>query len=344
VIPRKIHFIWLGGKPYPEEYARFREGWARNNPGWDVITWTEATLPELRNQAAYDAADTWAGKADIARLEILLREGGVYVDCDFESLRPIEPLLDGVEFLAARDWGDWIPNTLMGSTAGHPVVEELVDAIPARMAANPGGPPNEISGPHLLTEVVGAREPHDPGIKIFPKEVFYPYPYEEKELHHVGEDHPGACAVHHWAATWIKRRVVVAIDPESWQEIAGVVGTFCRLFGPDDAVQLVLATPGPADEATGARVQELLAAVVRGDAELPELWLSSYAEAAEENYDMACVTPADPAASAVETAAAVEWMTRLRLELDGGAATRLPAPRMQAGGLLAGRFALAAAR
>lgn len=324
-IPHTIHFLWLGGAPLPVEYAEFRDGWARNNPGWEVVTWTEATLPDLQNQAAFDAATTLAGKADIARLEILLRHGGLYADCDFESLRPVEPLLDGVGFFAARDWGGWIANTLVGCAPGHPMMQALVDAIPARFAARPHAPPNELTGPHLLTELVGERHAHDPSIKIFPKEVFYPYPYEDRHLHRVGEDFPGAYAVHHWAASWIRRRVIVALDTERWAECAGVVATACRLFGSRDPVELVFATPQEPDETDGRHVSELVAPLRVGDDPGPEMWLASFAEVGAQNFDVAVVPTDDAVRTSLECATAVQWMTTLRLELDGGA-DGLPAP------------------
>jgi hypothetical protein len=340
-IPRIIHFLWFGDRPMPEEYVAFRDGWAANNPGWEIRVWDEASLPPLRNRAAFDAASTWAGKADIARLEILLAHGGVYVDCDFESLRPIESLLDGVGFFAARDWGGWIANTLMGCAPGHPMCEELVAAIPARFAADPDGPPNELTGPHLLTELISAREPADPSIRVLAKEVFYPYPYEERHLHRPGEDHPGAVAVHHWAASWIRRRVVVAADPARWDACAGVIATFCATFGPDDGIELVIATPAEADEALGAQVGALLAPHLR-DGAAPELWLQSFAEVCAENFDVAVVADGDASALALQCADAVAWMTTLRIELDGGGVTPLPAPRMTWGGELAPRLGVAA--
>jgi glycosyl transferase-like sugar-binding protein len=327
IIPRKIHFIWFGGAPMPPEYESFRDGWARVNEGWEVITWDEASLPPLVNQPAFDAASTWAGKADIARLEILLREGGVYADCDFEPLRPIEPLLDGVGFFAARDWGDWIANTLMGSAPGHPMTQALVDAIPERFAARPDAPPNELTGPHLVTELVGAREAVDPTIRIFPKEVFYPYPYEERHLHRVGEDFPGACAVHHWAASWIRRRLIVAVDWRRPEECAGVIATFCRLFGPDDPVELVFATPAEPSGDDADRVSALVGGLVDPAASMPEILVASFAELGEDNYDAAVVPTGDRRQAALEAAAAVEWMTTVRIELDGGG-PRLPAPRI----------------
>jgi inositol phosphorylceramide mannosyltransferase catalytic subunit len=42
-------------------------------------------------------------QSDIARYEILLQVGGVYIDTDFECLRNVEPLIDGIECFAAQE-------------------------------------------------------------------------------------------------------------------------------------------------------------------------------------------------------------------------------------------------
>ena len=54
------------------------------------------SLPgDLRRPEAAERLRAPAERSDILRLELLWREGGVYVDTDFECLRSIEPLLDG---------------------------------------------------------------------------------------------------------------------------------------------------------------------------------------------------------------------------------------------------------
>ena len=60
-------------------------------------------MPPLRNQDLFDAAEHPAQRADLARFEILLRFGGVYVDTDFEALAPIQARLEDVECFVARD-------------------------------------------------------------------------------------------------------------------------------------------------------------------------------------------------------------------------------------------------
>jgi mannosyltransferase OCH1-like enzyme len=100
-IPRTFHQLWLGPEPMPAEFQEFRTTWQRLHPGWEHKLWTDATLPPLENQRAFDLARSAAAKSNIARYEIVRRFGGVYIDTDFECKRSLEALLQGVDCFAA---------------------------------------------------------------------------------------------------------------------------------------------------------------------------------------------------------------------------------------------------
>ncbi len=69
------------------------------------------------------------------------------------------------------------------------------------VALNAGrGTQPEATGPPFLTRVL--RE--HPEVMVFPREVFYPYRWDERHL--AGGPFPAAYAVHHWSATWVRRR------------------------------------------------------------------------------------------------------------------------------------------
>lgn len=200
-IPRVFHRIWLGPKPLPAEFAAFGETWAALHPGWEMRLWTDANLPTLANQALFDSAPSFAAKADILRYELLLRFGGVYVDTDFECLKNIEALLDGVECFAAQqkdldaDFGKfcYINNALIGAVPGHLLFRDLVESLPQHMASLPPDvPASALTGPHYLTTVLQSH----PEVKIFPAKFFYPYTATERWRRH--EKFPEAYAVHHW--------------------------------------------------------------------------------------------------------------------------------------------------
>jgi len=167
LIPKVLHQIWFGG-PIPEKYIRFTIGWRRLHPEWEYILWTEERLPRLYNQACFDAAKELCQKSDIARYEILWRFGGVYVDSDFECIKNIEPLLDGVAAFLGYEDPQSVNNAIIGSVPRHPALGNMMAAVPRRFHLP--GPPFFTTGPALVTQVLVDY----PGVRLFQPVVFYP--------------------------------------------------------------------------------------------------------------------------------------------------------------------------
>ena len=131
--------------------------------------------------------------ADVARFHILARHGGVYVDTDFECLRPLDPLLKGVEAFAAFQQPGEVNTALLGATAGHPAFRRAAELVTetfgrARLPA--------ATGPPFFTHLMWDF----PEVTLFPPELFYPYLWSEPERQ--DERFPEAYAVHHWAMSW----------------------------------------------------------------------------------------------------------------------------------------------
>ncbi|CAM9165965.1 unnamed protein product, partial [Heterosigma akashiwo] len=109
-IPKILHHIWLGGQ-LPERFQIFVNTWKEKHPivdikqtitththtqhpGWEFIFWDDSAVESfgLENARAYNQAENFGEKSDIARYEILNRFGGVYIDTDFECLGNFEAL------------------------------------------------------------------------------------------------------------------------------------------------------------------------------------------------------------------------------------------------------------
>jgi mannosyltransferase OCH1-like enzyme len=199
--PKTLHRIWLGTKPIPRRFEGFWATWADHHPDWELVTWTDSTIPPLRNQAAFDAAKTFAMKSDLARYELLYEHGGVYVDADFEALRNIEPLLEGVELFAAWEDEEYVGNAILGAVPHHPGLQAVIKAVPDSIASNANRTPNHQTGPGLITRVlvpIAAAERST--VKLFEPALFYPYHWQEPERD--GDTFPDAYAVHHWSVSW----------------------------------------------------------------------------------------------------------------------------------------------
>lgn len=200
-IPKVFHRIWVGAVEPPQHW-RWERSWRRLHPDWELVTWTDETLPPLRNQRWFDAAASPAQRSDIARYDLLLRYGGVYLDVDFQALRPIDELLDGVRFFCASEDEVWCSIGIMGCPAGDPVMAALVDELGGSMRSRPDRPINEQTGPRYFTQVVNRLRsgPEPASVTVFPSSLFYPYHFSEPER--AGERFPQAYAVHHWNHSW----------------------------------------------------------------------------------------------------------------------------------------------
>lgn len=97
MIPKKIHYCWFGGKPLPEKMKEFIESWKKYCPDYEIIRWDEnnynikESIPFV--QQAY-ACKKFAFVSDYVRLEIMYREGGIYMDTDIELIKPLDNFLN----------------------------------------------------------------------------------------------------------------------------------------------------------------------------------------------------------------------------------------------------------
>ena len=91
---------------------------------------------------AYDKINPGAGKADIWRLAIILKEGGIYIDLDKILIENPKPFIDIIdendEFIHGRNWHIWgqnapATNATLCAVPNHPVIkyafESIIDSI-----------------------------------------------------------------------------------------------------------------------------------------------------------------------------------------------------------------------
>jgi inositol phosphorylceramide mannosyltransferase catalytic subunit len=187
-IPRIIHQIWLGPDPFPEKYARFRETWRDRHAGWEFRFWDESNLPgDLRCAAIAERLRSPVERCDLFRLECLWREGGVYVDCDFECVRPIDELLDGVRMFVGEIGPNRVNHALMGATKAHPLLDAALSEVRPRTMF---GYDKNRTGPPFFTRIL--RE-HGSGVTVYPSAYFHPASDEERRT---------AYAIHHADRSW----------------------------------------------------------------------------------------------------------------------------------------------
>lgn len=129
MIPKKIHYCWFGGNPKPEIVERCMESWRKFCPDWEIVEWNEENY-DVRSVAfmseAYDAKK-WAFVSDVARLDIIYRHGGVYMDTDVELFAPLDPLTTYDAFFAFESERSINSGVGFGAVKNHPAVQRMLD-------------------------------------------------------------------------------------------------------------------------------------------------------------------------------------------------------------------------
>jgi len=135
-------------------YEEYMESWRSNHPQYEYIFWNGDRIEELWNREElkrwrqyYDRIDVHIQKCDFTRYAILYLYGGLYVDLDFISLRPIDDLLNR-EILVTLEPKEnamisgmtCIANNIMGSVKGNEFWIGLMDYI--------------VDGAHLKNRVI----------------------------------------------------------------------------------------------------------------------------------------------------------------------------------------------
>jgi hypothetical protein len=149
MIPAVLHQVWPEVDPIPHRLRGYREALRAMHPGWTHRLWTPAELDALpmRNRALYDRAEDEAPtdwirwRADIARLEALYRDGGIYLDVDTEAVRPMGALLTeygGCWFAESPNREGHATQAAFGATPGHPFLAHLLERMEASVAEHGG--------------------------------------------------------------------------------------------------------------------------------------------------------------------------------------------------------------
>jgi mannosyltransferase OCH1-like enzyme len=206
-----IHQIWIGDNPLPTEWIDTIKEFAEKYD-YTYKLWTDASIKDLgmedipglkRLYSSFSRQQ--AGQADILRLLILYKYGGLYIDADTVMMKPEKfhtfltkngkGVFFGWENLTAartRKLGigkirRLVANGLIGAEKGHPFLRALLDDIVENAGVN-----REESnawkavGPLYITKKYMAMKKKFPDVRVFPMRYFYPRAWagiKDPELH-----------------------------------------------------------------------------------------------------------------------------------------------------------------
>lgn len=127
MIPKIIHYVWVGGKPKPKNIQRCMKTWRKHLGDYQIIEWNEQNFNVHENEYVAQAykAQKWAFVSDYIRAKAIYEQGGIYLDTDVLVLDDLAALLNNRAFVGFENKAN--PFTaVFGAEPHHPLLKDML--------------------------------------------------------------------------------------------------------------------------------------------------------------------------------------------------------------------------
>ncbi len=213
-IPRCLHQFW-DRADVPGDVVELMRTWSDTNPTWryrcfdlEAATRWLAAYSGPRVQRAFRTARQVAHKADLFRLAVLWREGGVYADADDRCMSALDDATAMAEMLLWQEPMGTVGNNFIAAAPRHPVIGA---ALRQAVAATLRGDAESIwvsTGPGVLTRALAHHLASDPArLDGLGRDIVVLERFELKRICTPGCKASYKSTVQHWAKqAFAKRR------------------------------------------------------------------------------------------------------------------------------------------
>lgn len=127
-IPKIIHCFWFSGSEKDDLTKKCLLSWKKFCPDYEIMEWNTQNYDVTKNTYMYEAYKhkKWAYATDYARLDVIYKYGGFYLDFDLELLRKLDELLS-VDFVAGFGPLRDIELAAFGAKKKSPIVRRMLE-------------------------------------------------------------------------------------------------------------------------------------------------------------------------------------------------------------------------
>ena len=216
MIPKIIHYCWVGNAPKPKSVLYCIESWKKFCPDYEIKEWNESNYDFSKNhymKQAYDAKK-WGFVPDYARLDIIYQYGGIYLDTDVELVKSFDELLDQDAFMGFENTGDgeYFVNCGQGFGAvpKHEIIRAARDLYDDLDFINSDGTLNMLASPHYTTQTLCEfgleqkdKEQKLLNMTIYKSDVLCPKNFRTGKLNVTDK----TISIHHFTASWLDDQI-----------------------------------------------------------------------------------------------------------------------------------------
>lgn len=194
-IPKTIHYCWFGNNPKSELVQNCIISWKKLCPDFSVIEWNESNFDVEAHPFTKKMykEKKWAFVADYARLTILEKYGGFYLDTDMLLLQSLLPLTQHSCVL-----GEEAPGIISAGMIGAEPHNLFIATCKAYYDDNTT---QIITIPRALSFVF-EHYPHKEALTVYPPETFYPFDSDHIKEFHNQDLGKKVIGVHLWNYSW----------------------------------------------------------------------------------------------------------------------------------------------
>lgn len=212
MIPKIIHYIWLGNNNKPDLVKKCIQSWNEHLTDYKIIEWNEnnINIDKIKKESKFFKKmyenEAWAFASDYLRLKILLENGGIYMDTDMLVLKKFDCLLKNQCFFGYEK-KDVINGAIIGAKKNANFIRKALNYYDEKVLIK-----NEYTIPQILTSLYKDNNESDKKeVNVYPVNFFYPLPYKNKNESFDKYITKDSYTVHLWSNSWSSNKTMALI-------------------------------------------------------------------------------------------------------------------------------------
>lgn len=210
MIPKIIHYVWLGNKNKPNFVNSCILSWKEKMPEYEIIEWNEnnVDIDKLRKENRFFdecyKRNMYAYMSDYIRLLKLYEYGGIYFDTDVQVIKSLDKLIVNKKLVVAKESNNMYGSAVICVEKKNPVIKEMIKFYDKKIWEEP-----LFTTPHIVTYSINNFD-NKKDITILDSKYFYPYYFDDYFTDKCITKN--TYTIHWWSQSWTEKKFNIFLN------------------------------------------------------------------------------------------------------------------------------------